>query len=357
MSLWTAGHRAATVSPFDALSYTHPLAFRDQTVRQSVHLHRGGERFRLRFSNRFGTGPLRLGAVRAAGARVTFGGAKSAVIPAGEGLLSDPVDVAVPDGHDLPVHLYVDGPSGPPTRHPDALRTGSFTDGDTTADPDAEPAGRFLSLNWLAGVDLWRERADGEPVIVAFGDSLTDGSGTPPDRDLRYPDHLSRRLGVPVLNLGIGGNQLLRDGFGDAGLRRFRRDALSVPGLTHVIIELGINDLGLPSMLAQPKHRAGAIVDGLLALAAQARAAGVASTVATLPPYRDVTHGDYFAEKAVPVHAEINDRLRDSGEHLLDLHSVLAGPDGGLNPAFDQGDRLHPNPAGMAAIADAYAQP
>ncbi|GAA3196435.1 GDSL-type esterase/lipase family protein [Actinocorallia longicatena] len=364
MKKWTAGHRAAMVSPFDALSYSGTREFRDQTVRQIVHLHRGGERLRLRLSNQFGTRPLRLGAARAGlhlgkgsvgeDTAVTFDGSPGVVVPAGGAVLTDAFELAVPDDAELAVSLYVDGPSGPCTGHPDALQTSYVTDGDTTADRDLDAPGKIFNLNWVGGVDLFRDPG-AEPVVVAFGDSLTDGSGTAPNANLRYPDHLSRRLGTAVLNLGIGGNRLLRDGFGQAGLRRFRRDALSVPGLTHVIIELGINDLGLPAMFHQPKHSAAEIVEGLLSLAAQATEAGAAPILATLPPYRDVTHPGYFSAKAVPVHTEVNERLRACGLPLLDLAEVLSDPDdpGAFAPAYDQGDHLHPNGAGTAAMAAA----
>ena len=53
--------------------------------------------------------------------------------------------------------------------------------------------------------------ADASKVIVAFGDSITDGTATTINGDDRWPDVLGRRLGGrwSVVNAGIGGNQVV----------------------------------------------------------------------------------------------------------------------------------------------------
>ncbi|WP_034263595.1 SGNH/GDSL hydrolase family protein [Actinospica robiniae] len=88
-----------------------------------------------------------------------------------------------------------------------------------------------------------------------FGDSLTNGDGSTPGTHNRFTDHLARRLGCSVLNFGIGGNRLLRNGFGAAGLTRFEHDVLGVPGVTHAVVELGVNDLIQAALFDQPLPR------------------------------------------------------------------------------------------------------
>ena len=366
---WVAVHRAAMVSPYDGLSFTKPRGgFTGRTVRQVVHLHRGGPRLRVWLSNQFGSGPLRvgeawaglhLGGGRVAEGRVplSFGGAKSVEIVAGTEVVSDLVDLAVPDDAELAISLYVVEDSGLATNHPEALQTGYVTDGNTAAEAEAGPAEEIASLFWIKGVDLRLERSGEEPLVAAFGDSLTDGSGTTPNAHQRYPDHLSRRLGLPVLNLGIGGNRLLRNGFGPAGLLRFQPDVLAVPGVTHAIIALGINDLGLPAMLGQPKTNADELIAGFTTLARLAREAGVVPIGATLPPYAGATAPGYHSEKGDAVRAVVNDWIRTTSEYraFLDIDAAVRDPGrpSHFHPDLHSGDGLHPNDAGARAMAHA----
>ena len=50
--------------------------------------------------------------------------------------------------------------------------------------------------------------------------------------------------GIAVLNEGISGNRILRDGIGPAGLARFDRDVIMQPGVKWVTVLEGINDIG-----------------------------------------------------------------------------------------------------------------
>ena len=71
---------------------------------------------------------------------------------------------------------------------------------------------------------LWLRR--NRKVIVALGDSITDGAASANDANGSWPDVLSKRLpalpdGTPVgvINMGIGSNRLLTsDAAGPAGL-------------------------------------------------------------------------------------------------------------------------------------------
>src|SRR5687767_4212899 len=129
---WAAVHRAAMVSPYDGLAYTRARGFTDQTVRQVVHLHRGGRELRLHLSNRYGRDALRIGELRlgvhlgdgwvADGTAVTFGGTKDFTLPAGGELVTDPVSFTVADDSELAVSAYVIQDSGLATNHPEALQ-------------------------------------------------------------------------------------------------------------------------------------------------------------------------------------------------------------------------------------------
>jgi lysophospholipase L1-like esterase len=365
---WVGTWAAAQVAP-GPFGLSH-RGFRDQTVRDVVHISVGGSEIRIRISNVFGTRPLRVADVRAAlrahGAltvpgsshRVTFGGKYQVTVSVGEREFSDPVALRVGAGQNLVVSIFVKFATGPATWHPAAIASSYYsTAGDYSA---AAGAGahwhRMGAWYFLDGVDVVNPAVDG--AVVTFGASTSDGVGSTLGANERYPDDLARRLlGLPaclrlsVLNAGISGNQLLASGgiSGPSGLSRFYRDALGQTGVRVVIVWLGTNDIG-----DHPGMTARRLIDGYLRLIAAAHARGVAVVGATLQPDQGAR---YYTARGNLVREEVNRWIRDSGafDAVVDFDAVLRDPSdlARLLPAYDSGDHLHPNDAGYQAIADA----
>ncbi len=365
---WVPRHRAAPVSPRDALASAPGRAFGAQTLRQIVHLQHGGDALRLHLCNQFGQEALEVGELRVAlhdgngridpatDTAVTVGNRTSWQLRAGHSAVSDAVALPVASDCELAVSLYVPNASGAATVHPEALQTGYVTAGNVTAAVEVPEPEEIGSLYWVMGVDALAP-VGSEPVVAAFGDSLTDGTGTTNGANGRYPDYLSRRLGASVANLGISGNRLLRDGFGTAGISRFRRDVLSLSGATHVIIELGTNDIGLATMYGLPQPGPDEIIAGLASLARMARAAGVVPIGTTLPPTGGTQLSGFYSEAGEAVRSAVNDWARATAEFhtVLDIDRAVRDP---RRPSFyrsdlDSGDHLHPNDKGASAIAEA----
>jgi len=228
------------------------------------------------------------------------------------------------------------------------------------------PGGRVLLLAavalalYVAGV---AGRAPESDVLVAFGDSLTEGSagsGEP------WPALLEARLRargsarpIRVVNAGIAGNRLLRDGYGPRGLRRFARDALGVPGVRWVVVLIGINDLGFPGSVEPeaPPVSATDLIDGYRALLARARSSGVALLGGTLLPFEDPASRGYYTAEKEQVRQGVNAWIRSGGEldGVIDFEAAVRDPrrPARLLPAFDAGDGLHLTAAGQRALADA----
>ena len=234
--------------------------FNNQTLRQIVHTSVGGLQVRVRLST-FGANGLVIGAahiaLRAAGAAtvpgsdrtLTFGGKPSITIPPGASVLSDLVDLDVPALGDLAVSIFVPGNTGPATWHFESRETVYISPpGDFTASAVMPVASTTLAWFWLSGVEVMASGQTG--AIVAFGESITDGSQSTVDANKRWTDQLARRLmaqagnqKMGVLNEGIAGSRLLHDSLGPNGLARFDRDVLSQTGVTHVIVQMGDNDI------------------------------------------------------------------------------------------------------------------
>jgi len=352
--------------------------FDDQTVREVIFASAGGDPIRLQLTNLYGTTPLHVGHVTVAEADptdpgtaavagqiypVTFGGSTSVVVPAGEQLLSDPVDMRVEPLEDLTVSVYLPDRTGPATFHADAQELNWVSArGDHAAD---QGAGAFTTstLSWYYVEGLVVRSADTVGTVVALGDSITDGVGSTVGADARWPNDLARRLdalGGPVLSVadeGIGGNRVLGGSAccGASAEARFTRDVLDRPGVKDVIVLEGINDIGIG--LTHPnreKVSTDLIIAGYERLIAAAHARGLKIFGATILPFQGA---GYFTAAGETIREQVNDWIRTSRafDGVIDFDAVMGDPADPLrlNPIYDSGDHLHPSDAGYQAMADA----
>ena len=350
------------------------------TVRQVVRLSMGGDRLRVRVSNVFGTEPLRLHGVhvaRSAGLgtagivtgtdrALTFSGRTELFVPAGGELVSDPVALAVPALGHLAISLRFAEAPPRQTGHPGSRATSFLLAGDHLSAADLVGAARHVGWFQIAGVDVEAPAIAG--AVVVLGDSITDGYGVPTDTDQRWPDRLAERLQagettrhLAVINQGIGGNRILRDGLGPNALARFERDALAQPGVTHMILLEGVNDLGTltrDAPVSEAEHRAevARITAGYAQMVARARERGIRAIGATILPYggSEYYHPDRRNEAD---RQAINAWIRAPGNFdvVIDFDALArdpARPDH-MRADFDSGDGLHPSMAGYRVMGDA----
>jgi len=342
----------------------------DRTLRQVVRISTGGNRIRLRLSNEMSTRPLLLGAVHVAlaGANgetlpgtdrvVTFNQAQGATIPARAPLLSDPIAMPVKPLARLAISIHL--PQGAPdaTVHSYSAATGWTAPGDQTAATSLTDATTLGPRVIITGVEV--ENRNPARTIVALGDSITDGVRATPDSDRRWPDLLAERLQrggmtlTGVANAGISANRLLSEGDGYNALARFDSDVLAVPGVSHVVILEGVNDLGAAARDQQPMLPPAAIIGAYRQMIARAHDRGVKVILATILPYKGA---GYWSAAGEASRVAINDWIRTSGEAdgYVDLAQAIADPadPARMAKAYDVGDALHPNDAGFRVMADA----
>jgi lysophospholipase L1-like esterase len=346
--IWTAGFRTAVISPYEQIQLSEPRGFADQTVEQALRMAGGGERLRVRLTNRYGRTPLTIGAATVGTAHgqatLTFEGAKEVTIPAGEEAATDPVDLRVDAGADLLLNLSFPTETG--------LATYSHKPAATARVAGDQVEGRFF----VSGVDVFTP--DDTAIAVAFGDSWFEGVGSTIDANNRSVDFLNRRLDRGwVVNQGIAGNRLLRDEVGEHALARFDRDVLSVPGRTHVLVNFGINDLGLPGMVGEPPATAADLIAGFQTLAERAHGADLKILVATVGPFAGAAYPGIATPEGLAARREVNDWIRttDAFDAVFDVARAVenpAAPDF-IHPDLDAGDGMHLNDKGAQAMADA----
>ena len=377
--------------------FTFPSAeagARDQTFRLIVRPDIWGRQARLRFSNVFGTRPvtfdgafvgLQLGGpavVRGSNRPVTFAGKASVTVPPGQSAWSDAVslgfvrdpDAAELAGRKLAVSFHVAGESGPMTWHAKALTTSYVTapGAGSRGRDEAEAAFPYSTASWffLDAVEMRAPAASS--AIVAFGDSITDGTASTMNGDDRWPDVLSRRLHarhgnrIAVVNAGIGGNQVAgppeyspQKPFpgGPASGQRLDRDVADLSGVSAVIWLEGINDFSKNGNATLDTVTA-AMKAGVARL--RARLPGVrviGATVTTALGSSSAAHGT--AEQDAK-RKGLNEFITRSGvfDGVIDFDKAIIDPaSGGMKPEFvpesttgGPGDKLHPNRAGYLAM-------
>lgn len=353
------------------------VASSNVTLRMNGRVSLGGKVLRVRLSNAHGTQPLTIGAahigLRASGPaivpgsnrKLTFGGSGTATIATGSLLISDPVELDVPPLGDVAVtlHLPDDLPASFGITGRYARVTNYISPLGNFADTEVMPVGRITD-DWyiVAGIDVLAEHGTGG--IVALGDSLTDGNIATHDAWANWPGQLARRLharrsGRPmgVMNQGLGGNRILHDIRGDSGLRRFDRDVLAQPSVTHVIVLLGTNDLRNRWAKPEEEANAPAMIAGLKQLALRAHARGVKIFGGTLTPFENETFlpGAWNPAREA-VRQEVNAWIRTCGafDAVIDFDAGVRDSErpASMLPIYDCGDHLHQSDRGYNHMGD-----
>lgn len=360
VSVWRPAWVLAPLPSGDTPTYDR------QTVRQTLVLDADGQAVRLRFTNELGGqglsfGPVRLTPLDARGeavgpaVAVTFGGNAQANLAIGAPLLSDPVSMPVVKGQRLALSIHYPGPAIVAGHRPQV----EIAPGDQTGQSGPLPGAEVKrSASPLASVEV---RGQAAPVLVAIGDSITEGDVTHQAPNGTYPRQLSALLSARggdvartiVVNQGISGNRLLRPNAGASMLARFDRDALSQPGVTDIVLLIGINDIGNGSIKPGEEVTVDQVIQGLSQLRDRARARGVRIYAGTIMPYEGAK---YYRPDGEVIRQKVNDWLRSPAagfDGLVDFDKGMRDPanPGRLLPAYDIGDRLHPSEAGYAAMA------
>lgn len=354
-------------------AFPAPPSFNNQTVRMVVRTSIGGRRARVQLSNAFGTGPLKVGAAHvalrdresaimpASDHALTFSGKASFTIPPGAEAISDPVDLDVPKLGDLAISVYIPGEVAVPTTHLTGLHTTYISkSGDFTNAPSIADAAKTQAWYWISSVDVLAP-ADTK-LIVAYGDSITDGATSTPDTDSSWPSQLAQRLSankatarVAIVNQGISGNRLLSDGAGVSALARFDRDVLAQPGVQWLIVMEGINDIGLGARAAADAVTADDLIAGQKQIIERAHMRGIKVIGATLTPFAGAA---YYSDEGEAIRTALNEWIRTGKAYdsVIDFDAVTRDPDNPkqIRPAYNIRDHLHPNDAGYKAMADAF---
>ena len=348
----------------------------DTTVRFTMLMTVPGKSLKFHFSNLFGEHEATITkasvSVQTEGssidvcrfAAITFNGAESGTMAAGEGIVSDPADLVYEAGETLTVSLYFKDFAQLTTAH---ANSGEFIkkwvcSGDYTAEADLPflenmDADRYPFIHTVESLS-----PEGSYAIVAYGDSITAQT---------WPDRLTRRLlamgrkDVAIVRKAISGARVLREypcdcyrHYGPKGLDRFEREVV-LPGVKKVFILHGINDIihpvpdGGPFRPMSDQPTAAELIEGLQFYIDKAHENGIEVYMSGILPFEDWRT---YNEEKEQIRELVNFWIYRGSEidGILPFEVALMNPDKPLQmlPEFDSGDHLHPSDAGAQMMAD-----
>lgn len=366
---WTATW-ATAIEPEGKDNMPKDGTLTNKSVRQVVRVSRSGDKIRLRLSNAFGKSPLEIASVFIADAaegadinakttrQLTFGGKRNATIAAGRSIVSDALKYDLKPLQRLAITISYGATPQEATGHRGSRTTSFLIDGKATKKTSFADAERVEHWYTIAAVEV---RADDGNAIAVIGNSITDGRGSTTDGNDRWTDVMATALqqtgcNAGVLNLGIGGNSVIRGGLGPTALSRFTPDVIRQQGVGSVIIFEGVNDIG-GTRDGSCEHKADELIEAYKSLIGQAHAHGLKAYGATITPFGRSFYDKGFFREAV--RQTVNEWIRTSGafDGVIDFDKLTRDPADTHTLRKDyQSDWLHPNPKGYEAMGKHAAQ-
>jgi lysophospholipase L1-like esterase len=285
---------------------------------------------------------------------LTFDGNESVIIPAGQAVISDIIEFEVDKLSNIAITIFFGSVPQELTGHPGSRTTSYIMTGNAVDSQSMSSS--VLTEHWytISGIEVLAE--DTSRAVVALGDSITDGRGTTTDGNNRWTDKLAERLSVnadtanvAVLNMGIGGNNILKDGLGPAAIKRFDRDMLEQSGVKYVIVLEGVNDIGTTNNIEVAQD----MINAYKTFIAKAHARNIRIYGGTILPFGGSQYDNVVNEETRQV---VNKWIRTNGEFdgVIDFDAAVRNPDDHtrLLEIYDCEDHLHLSPQGYKRMAD-----
>lgn len=339
------------------------------SIREIVQVSVGGKKVRVKFSNEHSKSATEIKAVEIAIAKnggtsaeiiesstrsLSFNGQTGITIEPGKMVVSDPIKFKIGPRENVAITIhYGECDNKVVTGHPGSRTTSYLVEGNSTDFSDAKKTDHWYNICGIDVIGNKKTRA-----VAILGNSITDGRGSTTNHQNRWADNLSRALlankatkDVAVLNLGIGGNCVLRGGLGPTASKRYERDILQQSGVKYIIIFEGINDLGGSRNGAETAKN---LIEAYKKMIAEAHAKGIKVFGGTITPFKG---NNYYSPDHEAARSTVNEWIRTSGEFdaVIDFDKIMRDPNNteALQSRFlFENDWLHPNAEGYKTMGE-----
>ena len=311
----------------------------NNSLREIVQVSIGGKKVRLKLTNEFSTEATEIKAIELSIAKtsgssseidekstvsLTFDGKTSVTIPAGGHIVSDAVKFPIGNRENVAITIHYGSVSPSVSGHPGSRTTSYIKEGNTN-----DFTGAVRTDHWYNIQTLEVDAPKTAGAVVILGNSITDGRGSTTNEQNRWADVLSRRLlankatsKVGVLNMGIGGNCVLRGGLGPTGKDRYHRDLFGQEGVKWIILFEAVNDLGGARNGVETAQR---IIDVYKDIIDEAHQKGIRVYGATITPFKG---NNYYSEDHEKGRKTINEWVRTTNllDGVIDFDQAVRNP-------------------------------
>ena len=311
----------------------------NNSLRQIVQVSIGGKKVRLKLTNEFSTEPTEIKAIELSIAKtagssseideastvsLTFDGKQSVTIPAGGMIVSDAVKFPIGNRENVAITIHYGQTSPSVSGHPGSRTSSYLKEGNTT-----DFTGAIRTDHWYNIQTLEVEASKKAGAVAILGNSITDGRGSTTNEQNRWADVLSRRLlankatkNVGVLNMGIGGNCVLRGGLGPTGKDRYHRDLFGQEGVKWIILFEAVNDLGGARNGVQTAER---IIDVYKKIIDEAHQKGIRVYGVTITPFKG---NNYYSADHEKGRSTLNEWIRTTEllDGVIDFDQAVRNP-------------------------------
>lgn len=311
----------------------------NNSLREIVQVSIGGKTVRLKLTNEFSQQPTEIKAIELAVAKtagssyevdeqttvsLTFGGQPGVTMPAGGHVVSDPVNFKIGNRENVAITIHYGETSPSVSGHPGSRTTSYLATGNTTDFSSAVRTDHWYNIQTL---EVMAPKKAG--AVAILGNSITDGRGSTTNQQNRWADVLSRRLlqnkktsQVAVLNMGIGGNCVLRGGLGPTGEKRYPRDIFGQEGVKWIILFEAVNDLGGSR---DGVKTAEGVIEVYKRIISEAHQKGIRVFGATITPFKG---NNYYTTDHEKGRQTLNEWIRTTNEldGVIDFDKTVRNP-------------------------------
>ena len=362
---WAATWATAIEAPFSDNDMPE-TTLTDNALRQVIHVSIGGEKLRLQLSNEKSQQPVEIKSVYIADAGkaetivgktakyLTFNGKHSVTIAPGKTIYTDVTDYELKALQRLSITINYGATPKKATTHRGSRTRSYIMVGESS--PNSSFNVEETPEHWYNISALEVKVPESTRCIACIGNSITDGRGTTTDAQNRWTDIMAETLDgkTGVINLGIGGNCVVRGGISAPAVERFDRDVLAQQGITDIIVFEGINDIG--GIKDDGAETLRMLKKAYQEFINKAHAKGLKIYGGTITPIKNTS---YWSETHENIRQSINQWIRMEGnfDGVIDFDKVLAAPNAPSAILENlQSDWLHPNAEGYSVMGKYAAE-
>ena len=348
----------STAAPTKELSYN--------SLRQIIHISTSGEKLRLKLSNKFGKTDLVIQSISIADsasqgtgeininslAVLTFNGKQGIIIPPGSEIYSDTIPYSLKALSEIAISIYFGETPSDLSGHTNS-RTNSFIEeGNRIYEQVFSKVNKIAHWYFISAIEVYSDSP--KNVIVCFGDSITDGTGSNNDKQNRWTDFFSLKLrlnedtsDIAVVNKGISGNRIITQ-----GIKRFSYDVLEVKGVKYIMVLYGVNDINLLNATSSE------VISAYKQIIKEAHRNNIFIFAGTILPYGNFHR---WTEEREIYRKEVNYWIRNTGpeeggfDYVFDYDEIIKDPNDETKifTDYDSGDGIHPNSEGYQKMVQA----